>query len=211
MFLPRLVDEMGLLLGKKRVGRPTALAGWQKDLRRDWIIFMSKSDAEQKVRRELAVRRSGLKGKAREERLAQIAADLQRMAGTYHTSIETWTCSCPAYLISRFLTCKHLVREAEKKIGSKENDLGFFRNLRRNHHAPYFRIKGIHVIPLPLPAPAPALTSNPGNASRQLSADTVTDDNPEGHHVEEFTEAPEAERVRPPLCLALCLSYLSAF
>lgn len=142
-FLPRLLDKMGIWLGTKRIGRPTSLAGWQKDFRRAWI-FMSKSDEEQKVRRELAVRKSGLKGKAREERLAQIAEDLERVAGAYYTSLETWTCSCPAYLISRFLTCKHLVRAAELKIGLKTKDLVFFRNLRRNHQVPYYHITSIH-------------------------------------------------------------------
>lgn len=155
-FLPRLLDKLGLLLEKKRVGRPKGLAGWQKDLRRDWI-FMSKSDAEQKVRRELAVRKSGLKGKARQDRLAQITADLTREAGTYFTSLEAWTCSCGAYLLSRFLTCKHLVRAAEVKIGSQTNNLTFFRQLRREHRVPYYRIDGIHA---PI-APTPHLAIGP--------------------------------------------------
>lgn len=160
-FLPRLLDKLGLL-EKKRVGRPKGLAGWQKDLHCDWI-FMSKSDAEQRVRRELAVRRSGLKGKARTERLAQLAEDEKRQPGTHHTSLEAWTCSCRAYLLSRFLTCKHLVRQAEMKIGSKENDLKFFRELRCNHRPPYYNISGIHAPPStpPLVDPTPPPDSGP--------------------------------------------------
>ena len=56
-----------------------------------------------------------------------------------------WTCSCPAYLISRFLLCKHLVREANNKLSNKPlTDLKFFLNLRRHHYPPFYLIPGIH-------------------------------------------------------------------
>ena len=131
------------MLEKKRIGRPKGLASWSKDLKHDWI-FKSKSDLEQKVFRELCVLKSGVKGQLRKERLAQATADYTREAGAYHTSLEEWTCSCPSYLISRFLLCKHLVRLTENTIGSKAQDLAFFRKLRRNHRPPYYCIPGIH-------------------------------------------------------------------
>ncbi|KAF8151411.1 hypothetical protein B0H34DRAFT_678047 [Crassisporium funariophilum] len=52
-----------------------------------------------------------LTGKVRKERLAQITAKEVRNHGTHHTNVKHWTCSCLSYLASRFLLCKHLVRQ----------------------------------------------------------------------------------------------------
>ena len=66
---------------------------------------MGRSDEEWLVQKELAIRRSDLKGIERAERLAQIAEEEKPNPGTHHTSIDKWTCSCPSYLTSRFLPC----------------------------------------------------------------------------------------------------------
>ena len=97
------------------------------------------------MQKELAIRRSDLKGIERAERLAQIAEEEKRNPGTHHTSIDKWTCSCPSYLTSRFLLCKHLVRQANISLSNKPcTDLRFFSKLCRARHAPFYSIPGIH-------------------------------------------------------------------
>jgi SWIM zinc finger len=81
------------------------------------------------------------------EWLAEIQADADRPAGTYHTNIMQWTCSCPVYLISRFLTCKHIVRQVNQCLGNKPlTNLEFFAKLCHQHLPPFFQIEGIHFI-----------------------------------------------------------------
>jgi len=90
---------------------------------------MSRSDEERLVEKELAIRKGNLKGKELAERLVQIADKEKRDPGTHHTSIDKWTCSCPSYLTSRFLLCKHLVRQANISLnlnGKPCTDLRFF-------------------------------------------------------------------------------------
>jgi hypothetical protein len=87
------------------------------------------------------------KTKGRTERLVEIQADADRPAGTYHTDIMWWTCSCPAYLISRFLACKHIVHQINQHLDNKPlTNLEFFAKLRCQHSPPFFRIEGIHFI-----------------------------------------------------------------
>ena len=76
----------------------------------------------------------------------QIAKEEKHDPGTHHTSIDKWTCSCPSYLTSRFLLCKHLVRQANISLNGKPStDLRFFAKLlRRARHAPFYSIPGIH-------------------------------------------------------------------
>ncbi|KAL0945116.1 hypothetical protein HGRIS_001434 [Hohenbuehelia grisea] len=51
----------------------------------------------------------------------------------------------PAYLISRFLLCKHLVRKANRVLNdSPLTDLALFQNLERNNNTPFYDIPGIH-------------------------------------------------------------------
>jgi len=108
---------------------------------------MSRSDEERLVEKELAIRKGNLKGKELAERLVQIADKEKRDPGTHHTSIDKWTCSCPSYLTSRFLLCKHLVRQANISLnlnGKPCTDLRFFSKLCRARHAPFYSIPGIH-------------------------------------------------------------------
>ena len=98
--------------------------------------------------KELEVRRLPQNTDGRAERLAQIAAEESREPGVYVTVIELWVCSCPSFLLSRFLWCKHLIRETNKRLNNRPlTDLKFFLHLRRNHTAPYYSIPGIHSMP----------------------------------------------------------------
>jgi len=143
--LPRVQLTIDAVLERRRIGRAKALAPWQTEFKRQWVD-MSKSDEERLVQKELAVRKGHLKGKARAERLAQIEEEETRDPGTHHTSVENWTCSCPSYLTSRFLLCKHLVRKANLSLNDEpRTDLLFFSKLCRARHAPFYSIPGIHV------------------------------------------------------------------
>ncbi|KAF7344983.1 SWIM-type domain-containing protein [Mycena venus] len=94
--------------------------------------------------RELQLLKSAPNTKGRAERLQQLAEE-GREAGTYTTDIEKWVCSCEYFFKSRFLMCKHLIREANKRLDNKPlADLRFFLDLRRNHFPPYYTIPGIH-------------------------------------------------------------------
>ncbi|KAJ3964227.1 hypothetical protein EV361DRAFT_856344 [Lentinula raphanica] len=115
------------------------------DIKRDWHN-MSKPDEYRSMAKELAcLKDQDLKENAKAELLADIEADRLRPRGTYHTDVETMTCSCPSYLISRWLLCKHLVREVNERTSNLPiNNLSFFRNLRRNHTTPFYNIPGLH-------------------------------------------------------------------
>jgi len=130
----------------RRSGRPKALASWQTDFKADWV-YHTKPDEQRQLERELKWRKTPLKTKNRAERLAQLEAEAERKSGTYHTDIHRWTCSCPAFLISRFLLCKHLVRAANSELGEAPlTDLRFFLNIHRHHLPPFYHIPGIHPV-----------------------------------------------------------------
>jgi hypothetical protein len=142
--LPRVRRRIAYVCGLRRIGRAKALAGWQTDFRAEWLD-LGKTDEYRLVEKELEWRRKPKKTKGRTERLAQIDEEKNRPNGTYITNIDRWTCSCPSYLISRFLLCKHLVRTANTFLDDKPLDsLDFFFNLRRNHYPPYYSVSGIH-------------------------------------------------------------------
>jgi hypothetical protein len=126
---PRSSYNLTTLLGKRRQGRNLTLAEWQKDFRSAWKD-MSRPDEIRSTAKELEWMYKPRKTKGRAEWLAEIRADADRPAGTYHTDISRWTCSCPAYLISRFLTCKHIVRQVNRRLDDKPlTDLEFFAKL----------------------------------------------------------------------------------
>ena len=142
--LPRVRMTLDYIQNLRRIGRPKALAGWQTDFRADWVD-MSHSDEYRLVEKELKWLKAPKKTKGRNERLAEIAEEESRPRGEYLTEIDRWTCSCPAYLISRFLLCKHLVRKANEVLDNAPiTSLTFFANLRRQCYPPYYSIEGIH-------------------------------------------------------------------
>ncbi|KAF8197642.1 hypothetical protein K438DRAFT_1967191 [Mycena galopus ATCC 62051] len=142
--LPRVKRRLEYIRGERRMGRGGEVAGWQKDFRSAWKDY-SCTDEHRLVAKELTMLKTSKSTKHRAERLEQIAAEGDREPGSYYTHLEKWVCSCPAFLISRFLLCKHLVREANTILNNKPlTDLSFFANLRRNHFPPYYSIAGIH-------------------------------------------------------------------
>ncbi|KAF8991913.1 hypothetical protein BDZ89DRAFT_1151299 [Hymenopellis radicata] len=146
-LLPRVNRKIAYLHDLRRIGRPQALAPWQSSFAQDWHS-MSKPDELRSMERELScLKDTSRKAPARAERLADIEAERDRPRGTYHTDVKRWTCSCPSYLISRFLLCKHLVREANRLTKNAPcKNYRFFLGLRRNHYPPYYTIPGIHDI-----------------------------------------------------------------
>lgn len=143
-ILPRVRHCIAYVRGLRRIGRAKALARWQTDFRAEWLD-LGKTDEHRLVEKELEWLRKPNTTKGRTERLAQIEKERDRPNGTYITDISRWTCSCPSYLISRFLLCKHLVRAANTILDDKPLDsLVFFLDLRRNHYPPYYSMPGIH-------------------------------------------------------------------
>lgn len=131
--LPRAQRTLDYIRGMRRKGRPSALARWQVDFKAAWMD-MSKTDEQRVVEKQLKWLRKPAKTKGRTERLAELDEEERRPQGTYKTDIERWTCSCPSYLISCFLLCKHLVRAANIALQDEPlTSLAFFHKLRRNH------------------------------------------------------------------------------
>ncbi|KAF9048146.1 hypothetical protein BDP27DRAFT_1164517, partial [Rhodocollybia butyracea] len=115
-LLPRIKLTLQNLRETRRVGRGLALKAWQKALKAKWEDC-SRSDEERLCALELEVRKKAKTGeKGREEKLASIEEAKTRKPGKYHTDINSWVCSCRDYLICRFLTCKHLIREANTAL-----------------------------------------------------------------------------------------------
>jgi SWIM zinc finger len=142
--LPRVQRTLDYVLGHRRIGRAKPLAGWQTDFRADWVD-MSRVDEHHLIKKELRWLKAPANTKGRTKRLAEIAEEAQRPHGTYHTSLEEWTCSCPSYLISRFLLCKHLVWLANAKLNDVPiTSLAFFAAICHNCYAPFYSIEGIH-------------------------------------------------------------------
>jgi len=174
-LLPRLRQTLADVLDHRRKGRAKPLASWQVDFRADWV-YHSKTDEHRLVQKELEVRRMSLKSKDRAARLAQLEAEAEREKGTYHTSLQDWTCSCPSYLVSRFLLCKHLVRAANIPLESSPlTDLRFFLRVRRHHLPPFYHIPGIHIEPTTQTSPQPSLPRRSIIECRLSSAGLVGD------------------------------------
>jgi hypothetical protein len=164
---------------RKRRGRPKPLAPWQKDFKRDWVD-QSRPDELRRMKKELTLLQSVPKGtrqrRERQQQLEWAREESRRLAGSYFTSLEQWTCSCPSFLISRFLSCKHLVREANRALGTDRHGLDFFKNLRRHHTSPFYHLPGIHSNPDVLVAPSPEPpTTGTTNHPHNLDAATEWD------------------------------------
>ncbi|KAJ7048676.1 hypothetical protein C8F01DRAFT_1276477 [Mycena amicta] len=73
-----------------------------------------------------------------------------RVTDVYRPDVKKWVCSCPAYRISRFLICKHLV-QAVKHVPTQ-----FFRQVQRNRTTPFWE----HPTLVPLDGAAPSDTGD---------------------------------------------------
>ena len=136
---------LATVLGNRRIGRAALPTDWQNDFCAQWID-MSKSDELCNIKKQLMVLKSGKKSKRRAEKLAELEVDTKRPSGTYHMDVSRWTCSCPSYLISRFLLCKHIVRTVNTCLQGfdPKDDLAFFTSLRQNHLPPFYHIPHLH-------------------------------------------------------------------
>ncbi|KAJ7810341.1 hypothetical protein B0H13DRAFT_1504446, partial [Mycena leptocephala] len=114
-LLPRVLQTLAYIRGLRRIGRPQALAGWQADFKAAWVD-MSRPDDIRLADKQLKWLRKPRNTKGREEHLQLLEEEENRDSGSYATDIENWVCPCPAFPKSRFLTCKHLVREANKLL-----------------------------------------------------------------------------------------------
>ncbi|KAK7018771.1 hypothetical protein VNI00_018233 [Paramarasmius palmivorus] len=75
-----------------------------------------------------------------------IEAEKTRPRGQYETDLDSWTCTCPSYLISRFLLCKHIVRAVNEELDDLPlRELKFFQTLKRQWYPPFYAVEGINV------------------------------------------------------------------
>ena len=90
----------------------------------------------------------------------------------YNPNPERWVCTCRAFLLSRFLLCKHLVQSVEAVLPT------FFQEVRRARTAPFWphpSLKQRADAPLAREGPAPILT--PARQARaEISAGRLVDD-----------------------------------
>jgi len=114
-LLPWVRVTLTTVLQTCRAGRAALPMDWQKEFQAQWID-MSKPDEQRNIEQQLTVLKSAKKSKGCAEKLAELEADAERPSGTYHTDIDRWTCSCPSYLISQFLLCKHIAHTVNARI-----------------------------------------------------------------------------------------------
>ncbi|KAG8938810.1 hypothetical protein FRC04_007517 [Tulasnella sp. 424] len=146
--LPSVKRKLDHILGRRRVGRPHALSPWSKEAKSVWTD-QSKSDSARRAKKEKKLLSANPKTasakKRREQQLEWLREEAEQGEGQYRTALLNWTCSCSSYLLSRYLFCKHLIREANAKLGTNRPGLAFFKKLQRFHTRPFYRIAGIHV------------------------------------------------------------------
>lgn len=141
-IIPAVRLRLDYHLERRRPGRNKALASWQEDFLKLWFD-MARTDAERRSLKEAAImRRQNKSATWRQEQLELIREDQEREAGQYHTDLERWLCSCPSFLRSRFLMCKHVVRLAIA-AGAQLTRRDFY-ELRRHREPPFFHIPHIH-------------------------------------------------------------------
>ncbi|KAG6904192.1 hypothetical protein DXG01_011819, partial [Tephrocybe rancida] len=87
--LSRVKLTLASVLALRRSGRAVALAGWQEDLKKDWLDF-SRTDEHRMTEKELHYLKAPKNTKGRSERLAQIAEEETRPRGKYLTDLQRW-------------------------------------------------------------------------------------------------------------------------
>jgi hypothetical protein len=88
----------------------------------------------------------------------------------YYTDPAKWTCSCPHFLTSRFLICKHIIACYEPIV----ERIDFFNNVTRSRTSPFW----IH----------PQLVLRPEFRQSENQGDTVLSDEEDGPEVSEDSE-----------------------
>ncbi|KAF7290614.1 SWIM-type domain-containing protein [Mycena indigotica] len=83
-----------------------------------------------------------------------------RVHDTYRPDVTRWVCSCPAFLVSRFLLCKHLVQRVQVVPAT------FFREVKRRHTVPFWQHPAL--IPLHDGNDGPALQAPGANLPQDL-------------------------------------------
>ena len=122
------------------IGRPKQLASWQMDFHADWIN-MSNCNEHHLAEKQLKWLKAPKNTKGCAEHLAQLEVEEHQPSGKYLMEIDC----CPAYLISWFLLCKHLVHKANQLLDNTPlDDLSFFFKLCQQCYPPYYMINGIH-------------------------------------------------------------------
>ena len=57
----------------------------------------------------------------------------------YLTDVKNWICGCPAFLVSRFLICKHLIQE------KGDVTVQFFEEVHRHHQYPFLNTSSLQI------------------------------------------------------------------
>ena len=146
-LLPHMWLTLANMLGTHCIGHAILPNDWQSDFCALWLN-MSKSDEQRNIECQLEVLRSSKKMKGHTECLAELEAKAKCLNSTYHIDVNRWTCSCPLYLISQFLLCKHLICTTNTQIEGfdPKDDLAFFASLQQNHFPPFYHIPTLYHI-----------------------------------------------------------------
>ncbi|KAJ7922612.1 hypothetical protein B0H13DRAFT_2317280 [Mycena leptocephala] len=124
-LLPRVKRTLEYVRGLRRIGRPQALAGGKKMLRRSGS---TKVDPTSTVELPKSWRFSRPRPIPRTGRAAR--TDCGRGLENPEP-IKNWVCQCLSFPGNRFLMCKHLIREANSLLDNKPlTDLRIFLDLR---------------------------------------------------------------------------------
>jgi hypothetical protein len=140
-IVPGIRLTLSQLNGTWRPGRPNALADWQNAFKQEWTK-LSLTENELIYQRIDQERATGKK----KRKHVEIKWTNVEIPASWTTDIDMWQCSCPAFLFSRFLMCKHLVRQANSLLLNNPplKDRSFWTTLRRHHVAPFYHLQGIH-------------------------------------------------------------------
>ncbi|KAF9506461.1 hypothetical protein BS47DRAFT_1374127 [Hydnum rufescens UP504] len=87
---------------------PKSLAPWQCDFKKLWADYSKPDDVCQTAKEKVTIS-NPRNTKAWWQECLDWLQEEEWEAGTYNTSLHDWTCSCPSYLHSHFLICKHLI------------------------------------------------------------------------------------------------------
>lgn len=147
--LPTIRLKVLQLSGNWRHGRGETMSDWQKAFRADWLKHTLDRGVEGQQQQQ--VRDNHEKEDEPEDEApssgnnSQIAWHDATEPDGWVTDLDRWVCSCPSYLLSRFLCCKHLVRMVNARLSfNPRYSLRFCTKLRRYHTPPFYRIETIH-------------------------------------------------------------------